>query len=96
MSTSTSKSARVYFRVTPDELSAIRAEAKRRGVTVSQLSGQVVMHAVLKDGGERHVANQMVFEEVSRFRKLFCRVMYRSLSGTLKKEDIERLEKEGA
>jgi hypothetical protein len=86
----------VRFRLTPDELSAVRREAERRKVTVSQLAGQIVMHAVLKDGGERDVANQMVFEEVRRFRKMYCSVMFKSLSGTLTKQDIERMEKESA
>jgi len=91
-----SKSERVYLRVTQNELSAIKREAKKRGVTVSKLAGDLVLD-VIQDGEIRgDLPTQKCFEEVRRLRRLFCAIMYRSLSGTLTKHDIERLEKESA
>lgn len=91
-----SKSTFVRFRVTPDELSAIQREATKRGVTVSKLAGDIVLD-VIQDGEIRgDLPTQKCFEEIRRFRRLFCAVMYRSLSGTLTKHDLGRLEKESA
>jgi hypothetical protein len=82
------------IRLTKTSKAAVEDAAKSRGMSVSQLGEQVVLAVVLKDRGQIDVMNEMAVEAVNKFRKMFCRIMYRSLSGTLTKQDIERLEKD--
>ena len=84
------------FRVTADEREAVRRAAKKAGVTVSQLCGKIVLDVVQDAHVRADLPTQKCFEEVRRLRRLFCRVMYLSLSGSLTKHDIERLEKGSA
>jgi hypothetical protein len=86
----------LQIKVTPSEQKAVREAAKKAGLTVSELCAKLVLD-VIQDGEIRgDLPTQKCFEEVRRLRRLFCAIMYRSLSGTLTKHYIERLEKESA
>lgn len=78
----------VKFRVTTDELGAVRAAAERARLNVSQFASRLVLDEALGTGRARD-ANAIY--AVRNFRELFTEAMRLSLQGKLTAQRFEGL-----
>ncbi len=78
----------IKFRVTEDELGAVRAAAARAGRNVSQYASRLVLGEAL---GKTHKADGEVVEMIEKFQRLFADSMRLSLRGELTAQRFEAL-----